>query len=1297
MINRVMQCFGKWSSPIHKAIRFAMGLALGCSMAFAQSGAGSIQGTVTDATGAVIPGASIHVVNDATGVATDAKSNGAGFYQAPDLFTGHYTVTASAPGTKTYTTTIDLLVAQNAVINPVMSPGEVTQQVTVSGNAVQLTTTDNGVITSTLENARINQLPENGRDLTTLMLETTPGLESNENGGPNINGLRPMALNFLVDGASTQNSFRGGAYDKGRELVDPDAVQEVRLVAGAGGAEYASPATAIISTKSGTNKIHGTFFETARNNAIGIAKSRQDPSNFAAPHYVRNEFGASAGGPIVLPHIYDGKNRSFWFFAYERYSLANSSAVLSSVPTPAMSQGDFSGLINQKGVLLTLYDPSTTYNATVCAATGKANAYCRTPFPNNHIPVSEEGPLAKLYYQLAPQPTNSADPLVTSNLTSLSPQYDVEPQITFRLDHKINENNRAYLRYTQNNSTTYITGGPRNNAATYNGLNIAAGAAVSQTGYLNQPASTYLAAVGYTHIFSPSFFAETIVSQQWLKDKLVPGVNPNVNYEGPLGLPNNFGEPGFPAITNLIFPLGSDQAANGGISQITSQVDENLTKVLGRHQMLFGAHVRHIRASAQPAGAEDSEVQNANPTAVYQPTSGANYTALASTGYADASFFLGSSQSYKVDLEPPDEHIHVWEIDGYFQDNYRMSRKLTVNLGLRYEARPAQWEKYGIANGFDLKNDALVLSAPASTLIAEGLTTQAIITNMQNIGVKFETAAQAGMPANTLLRNYDFIFLPRVGFAWQPLGDRHGTVIRAGYGRYTEAQNLQSNATRAGINLPFESNYTQSYATAAQAIDGLPNELLRYNDPVKFGVMGVNTANVVNTNATNSILPGSKGDDAVSQNMPPAFDTEANFTIEQPLKGNSALRISWIFTHASNLPLRDFYNEHPSTYQWEAGTGTVLPTGTVIGSNTYSATATGPYDQTTWGQNDLNEFTGWSTYNALETSYQRLFHNGVAYQISYNFAKAMRAGGATGGTDNSTQIYPYANYPGALGTAATMIPAYGPVFPGIAPPALPAGLPFWADYKAMDRFQQYQLDTNEPIHHIRFTGIVDLPFGRGKRFFSNVNRFVNELIGGFQIAGDGNIVSQTFQLGATNYGATSPIQIYKHSHPITDCRSGVCQKSYLWFNGYLAPTVTQGVAGSTCTSNCVTGLPADYVPEQTPIDNTPGSAYYGDNEVQLSAPGLGSSPISVVYDNGPAASNYLAKSAFNGPINYTVDISIFKVFPIKDSVNLRINVDAFNAFNVQGWNNPDPGSGVETSLSSHNTPRQIQLTARLTF
>ena len=241
-------------------------------------------------------------------------------------------------------------------------------------------------------------------------------------------------------------------------MPDADSIQEVSFNLIAAPAQYASPGTGIITTKSGTNQIHGTLFETATNNYWGVAKTRNDLPNYAAPQYIRNEFGASAGGPIVLPHIYHGKDKSFWFFAYERYSLAQVSFENVAVPTLAERGGNFNNLVSS-GVTQTIYDPSTTAANAACplppGVTGSAqsNTWCRTQYSYqgniNTINPALESPIAKTLYAITQQPTNSNDPLVTGNLTTTNPGFSVIPNITFRLDHNFNEKNKAYLRYTQ--------------------------------------------------------------------------------------------------------------------------------------------------------------------------------------------------------------------------------------------------------------------------------------------------------------------------------------------------------------------------------------------------------------------------------------------------------------------------------------------------------------------------------------------------------------------------------------------------------------------------------------------------------------------------------------------------------------------------------------------------------------------------------------------------------------------------------------------------------------------------------
>jgi hypothetical protein len=500
----------KWNLPI-LAFVAALGLAICCTNAFAQTGASSIEGTVTDSTGSVIVGASVHVVNQATGVASDTKSNGVGFYQVPGLFTGTYVITYTAPNMKTYVQTVDLLVDRNLVIDPVMVPGAVTERVEVTADTVQLADKDNGTLGNTLENGRINELPMNARSLVTLTTETTPGMEGlggNNSTAQRVNGIMYEGLEYVADGAPLNNLQFGGQDDAYQAILpDPDSIQEAQVQTSNAGARYETPATAVITTKSGTNQLHGSFFETNRDSAIGIARSRSVPYNYAQPEYIRNEFGASAGGPIILPHVYHGKNKSFWFFAYERFSLAQISFQALSVPTPAERGGDFSGDINSGGVLQSIYDPSTTASSATCVnnlGVSSNNTWCRTQFAYNGKPNTMNpalmSPFAKIFYAMAPPETSTNNPLVASNLNALNPNFQVIPTITLRLDHEFNEKNKVFLRYGQNFQKTTNLYGSTNYVTQATG-SFPAGA----SGLAYNTDTNFATALGYTHVFSPNF------------------------------------------------------------------------------------------------------------------------------------------------------------------------------------------------------------------------------------------------------------------------------------------------------------------------------------------------------------------------------------------------------------------------------------------------------------------------------------------------------------------------------------------------------------------------------------------------------------------------------------------------------------------------------------------------------------------------------------------------------------------------------------------------------------------------
>jgi hypothetical protein len=1191
----------------------------------AQSGSGTIQGTVQDATGAVVSGAAIHVANRATGTAVDMKSNESGFYFVSSLFAGNYSISVASSGMKTWQSEITLQVGQVAVLNPTLVVGSTTE-VVVSSEAIQLATYDSPTISATLDNSRISQLPVNGRLLLTLTGLTTPGLEG---GGQRANGNMGEALEYVQDGVPmTNRNFGGEANSQQAQLPDPDAIQEVRLETANSNALFSTPATGIITTKSGTNSFHGTAFETARNNAIGIAKVRQNPSNFSAPHYVRNEFGIALGGPITLPKIYNGRDRSFFFFAYERYSLRSFQSRLLTVPMTSWRNGDFSNLYNSAGVLQVLYDPATTAGA---------NAK-RSPFPGNKIDIGRISPLAKALYAITPAPTSDDNPLIAPNLNSPSINNATVPQFNFRLDHVFNEDNRAFLRFghiSQDQTTSPVT------APTLEGAGLPAGA----SGLQLVPVTTISAAIGYTHVFSPTFALESNVSQEWFNQYFTFGAQ-NFNVEATLGLPNNFGQTGFPGINGGAMPYTTSQNFYGE-AQIVTNIDENFTKILGRHQLFFGGRYRHERFGYLPDRSADYVNFSNQATALLDPASGSNLNATANTGNANADMFLGAAQSYSNVHNGPYVHFRDQDIATYIQDNFHMSRALTLNLGLRWNIEPAP---VGLTLGFDRANKALVMPKPLDFYTQNGYTTPAILTNLTNLGVRIENAADARVP-ETMLYNYDFLFSPRVGVAYMPFGSRLGTVIRGGFGRYIYPVPVRNSMKVPAGSVPFTVNYSMNYTAANQAPDGKPNYLLRSKQTI---VAGENSSDVVDTSSTNAVLPGFSVA-TLEPHYAPASVIQANLTVEQPLPYRTVLRLTYLYNHGSNLDQTYSYNNAPSSYVYQLVHRIPLPTGPLAG------VATRPYDQVVYGSNTVSQKTGYSTDNALQMNVQRLFKNGYAFQVYWVWSRAFRVGG---NTTRDSILYPAENFA-----------------PGV--------LPSTTDLKAINRFENYILDIGIPEHRVAFNGIVDLPFGRNGRFFHNANRFVDALIGGYQIAGTGTVLTQRFGVSTSNWGPIEPVHVYKNARPIIDCRSGVCRKENLWFNGYIPPSTINAAKSG------ISGLPSDYAAYQTPINNTPGAANYGNNNVTL--PLDNGSKVQVAYAPGPAGANPFSRTFLRGPTNYNADLSLFKVFQITEALKLRINVDAFNAFNIQGYTNPNSTDGTENFLNSYWTGRQVQLTTRLIF
>lgn len=917
------------------------------------------------------------------------------------------------------------------------------------------------------------------------------------------------------------------------------------------------------------------------------------------------------------------------------------------VPTMAMRAGDFSGLVNGAGLLQQLYDPNSTQ--------GRDNNYFRNPFPNNQIPLTRISPLARTLYAATPAPTSADNPLVNFNLNGQNPIQQTVPNYTVRLDHVFNDKNRAYFRFTeidqqQQALRNYPSASPANIASS----DLPEGA----TGYQRIPIQTISGAIGYSRTFSPTLFSETILSMQWQRMYVEGNEASQKNYEQQFGLPNNFGQIGFPAIgSNLLMPYGGSQW-NYGMSQRITTLDENFNKIWGKHQLAFGGRIRHEKFGYMSDRSPDQIAYSNQATAIYDPNTGLNFGAKPNTGFADADFFLGAASSFSQNRNAPFNNCWLIEFDSYLQDNWRVNQRLTINLGVRWEAHPAPRAANDYLVAFDPVHNALALPQPVDYYIQQGLTHPALVTNLRNLGVKFLSMEEAGMPSRGFY-GANANIMPRLGFAYTPSFGRNGTVIRGGYGEYIYPVPVRNSIRYLTASYPFTAGYSQSYTSAAQSPDGLPNFLLR--NPLTV-VTGVNSKDVVNSNTTTALLPGIGTGTVPTAKYPPARVREANFTIEQPLKDGSVFRASYVFTHGENLDQNFVLNNAPSTYVWQVTTGTPLPTGT------YAGVATRPYDQRTWGNITQSTKYGFSNDSALQLNYQRPYRKGYGYQIFYVFSRAFRVGGNTF-RDNT--LYPAANYA-----------------PGVIPQGMDVGTQFEPS-REFNRWQNYRPDTAIPLHRATFNGVVDVPFGKGRRMLKNSNKFIDALIGGYQVAFVGTVVSQSFQVANTNYGAYSPIKLYKDSAPVTDCRSGVCRQAYMWFNGYVPPTVLNAA------SRGVQGVPTDYQPYLTPINNTPGTPNFGNNNVFVTL--KNGQQVLTGYSPGPSGVNPYNSMVLQGPKNFQSDVSIYKEFKFGERYRFRFNVDAFNAFNIQGLTNPNASDGLMNLQTSYWTPRQIQFTGRFSF
>jgi hypothetical protein len=1205
--------------------------------AWSQTSAGTVNGTVRDQSGAVMPNVNVVVANADTNVTSTTRTNEAGFYFFPGLNPGAYKLTVESAGMQKYEGTFTLLTAQSVVIDPVMKPGQNITSVAVT-DVTPMVTVDSAIARATLDNTRIEQLPINGRTLNAL-IAVLPGAE-----GHRSFGLPSQAQEWIVDG--TVVTDRRWDMSLFSQAVGMGAVQEFTVDTNAVSAKHSRPSNVIVSTKSGTNQLHGTAYETLRNNAIGLARARTD-YYAQAPQLIRNEFGINAGGPVIIPKIYNGKNRTFWFVNYEARRQASNSTISFNVPTAAMRNGDFSGLTDSQGRLQVLYDPWSTDTKTGA----------RTPFAYggkaNVIDPSRISPTAKYLFDITPLPTVDVNPLIDFNYWGVTKSYSPNWTITSRLDHRFSDTDSVYLRGHWNSNPSL---GRNTNQASPQATNKVPGWKYVLDGERALSAA-------WLHTLSPNFFNEFVAGGRYRVGGGYSGTSTSIDTDwyGKLGMPNPFGMRDWPMFTDMglgnyaLVAPGTDRA-----NETYYTADDNLTKIHGSHEFLFGGHVRKDLMNVHPNDASASAFTSATlATALYDPKSTpSSPQATPYTGSGIANMFLGAS-TYQASLLRSWYYLRGGEAALYFQDNWKVTPRLTVNLGLRWEYWRAYREKNNIMVGFDPANHAMVLGTDLATMYRMGASVPSVVAKYQSLGLKFESYSDAGLPQN-LVHDRNKNFGPRAGFAYRAFDGKQAFVIRGGYSLSYFNLDQNSFVSNFNNNTPLSATFNYLPNDATQSPDGLPNYGLR---SVPAYIMGVNSSNVIDINQPRGITRGTASASYFSPDMPDLQAHSWNLTLEKEVASSMVVRARYLGNHTSNLSQWFSYNQQMPDYIWYATSKQPKPTGD------FANVALRPYDQQVLGTVQEYRNTGWANTQAGSLELERRFSHGYGYQLSYVMTNALSTGASGSYTDASQFM------------------------PGSVP----------NDPDQLNRFLNYRRDTGIPKHRVQWNWVADLPVGKGKLLAGNARGAVDKLIGGWQLAGIGTLRSNYFSLPTGNWNFTGePIHQYGYQYPIQDCRGGTCIPGYLWWNGYI-PANQINSKDANGNPNGYMGIPADYKPAVTPLipwgstampANAPAgtvvSQYWDTNNVWI--PLQNGTVQRTSYSTGlnPWRNQYLPSV-----LQWNLDASLFKNLPLHERLNARFAADFFNVFNHPGNPNTVGADGFLNCRASGNSPRVLQLSLRL--
>ncbi|MCG3161262.1 MAG: hypothetical protein JMDDDDMK_02413 [Acidobacteria bacterium] len=712
-------------------------LAVCVNTTVAQSTFGSMLGTVKDASGNVIPNATVKITNVDENTSRTVTTNNNGDYEAVNMKPGRYHIEVTASGFQPFKTSEVALVARQTLrIDASLSAGQVTAQVDVTANAGAITT-ETQTISSAFEPQKILNLPANyrggGSTSPYILIAALPGVQADNGNTFSIQGALPSQSQFSLDGISTTN-VTGNAPLR-EAFPSAESIAEIKVQGVGNAAEYGQVGDVTTISKSGTNDYHATAFWFHQNRAL-------DSNRFGAltkPQKIGNDFGVSGGGPVRIPWLYKGKDKTFFFGTFEGFRFPRGATVQNNVPTQAMRNGDFTA----EGV--TVRDPLT----------GAA-------FPGNRIPDNRISPIAKAILTLYPLPNNgptdkrqNANYIRNTSNNLNSNQYDI------RVDHYLTQKQSVFARWTWKDisvDSPNILSLP--SSTTFDKYKIL----VASHNYTITPHLLNEARFGLTLNDSGSSFP--FDGRAFTKGLNYTGIGPDFPFNG---LPN------IDFSTGNVSDLNRNRA-DGSSQSRTFQFNNNLTWTKGRHTMKYGFDVRWIRA-VSPLGFIGADNYG---NSTFDGTF---------TGNDFADFLLGIPvrTSYAIIQQDNDGRTTHYHFFG--QDSFRVSQKLTLEFGLRYEYHPSYTDAGGNIGNFDPsvpKSGRVVYPTGKQNLLAPGFlkTFNACPAPAANGApcTPVLSAEEAGLPEG--LRTVPKLrFLPRFGFAYRPFGDDK-TVVRGGIGAY---------------------------------------------------------------------------------------------------------------------------------------------------------------------------------------------------------------------------------------------------------------------------------------------------------------------------------------------------------------------------------------------------------------------------------------------------------------------------------------------------------------------------------